>query len=179
MFLYIKALHIIFIVTWFAGLFYMPRLFVYIAENQLKPEPDKSIINKQLLIMTRRLWYGITWPSAILTIIFGGWVWYMYPATPSWLWIKLGLVAGLYLYHFSLEVIFRRQAKGTSQYTGDQMRVWNEVATIFLIPIVMLVVVKDNMSLVYGLVGLLLLIVLLMAAIKIYKRIREKDENQG
>ena len=157
----------------------MPRLFVYIAENQAKSEPEKSIINKQLLIMTRRLWYGITWPSAILTLIFGGWVWYLYPSTPSWLWIKLGLVVGLYLYHLSLEIISRRQANGTSRYTGDQMRVWNEVATIFLIPIVMLVVVKNNMSLVYGLVGLFLLIVLLMAAIKIYKRIREKDAGNG
>jgi putative membrane protein len=86
---------------------------------------------------------------------------------------------GLYLYHFSLEVIYRKQANGTSSYTGDQMRVWNEVATIFLIPIVMLVVVKNNISLFYGLAGLFLLIVLLMAAIKIYKRIREKDNTDG
>ncbi|MCU0404217.1 MAG: CopD family protein [Chitinophagaceae bacterium] len=179
MFLYLKAIHIIFIVTWFAGLFYMPRLFVYIAENQLKPEPDKSILNKQLLTMSRRLWYGITWPSAILTLIFGGWVWYLYPSTPSWLKIKLGLVAGLYLYHFSLEVIYRRQANGTSRYTGNQMRIWNEVATILLIPIVMLVVVKNNMSIIYGLLGLLLLIIFLLAAIRIYKRIRESADNSG
>ncbi len=125
--------------------------------------------------MSKRLWYGITWPSGIVTLIFGGWIWYLYPSpTPSWLWIKLGLVVGLYLYHLSLEIIYRRQASGTSRYTGDQMRVWNEVATIFLIPIVMLVVVKNNMSLVYGLVGLFLLIVLLITAIKVYKRIREK-----
>lgn len=178
-FFYIKAIHIIFIVTWFAGLFYMPRLFVYVAENETKPEPDRTILNKQLLLMSKRLWYGITWPSGILTLVFGGWIWYLYPSpTPSWLWIKLGLVVGLYLYHFSLEIIYRRQANGTSRYTGDQMRVWNEVATIFLIPIVMLVVVKNNMSLVYGLVGLFLLIILLMTAIKIYKRIREKDNKK-
>jgi protoporphyrinogen IX oxidase len=177
LFFYIKAIHIIFIVTWFAGLFYMPRLFVYIAETHDKPEPEKSILQKQLLLMSKRLWYGITWPSAILTLIFGSWIWYLYGPTPSWLWIKVGLVAGLYLYHISLQIIYQRQANGTSRYTGDQMRIWNEVATIFLIPIVMLVVVKNNMSLVYGLAGLFLLIVLLMAAIKIYKRVREKDAN--
>lgn len=149
----------------------MPRLFVYVAEANDKPEPERSILQKQLLLMSKRLWYGITWPSAILTLIFGGWVWYLYPSTPSWLMIKLGLVAGLYLYHISLHIIFRKQANGTSRYTGDQMRIWNEVATIFLIPIVMLVVVKDNMSIFYGLAGLFLFIVLLMTAIKMYKRI--------
>ena len=175
MFLYLKAIHIIFIVTWFAGLFYMPRLYVYIAETANKPEPERTILQKQLLLMSKRLWYGITWPSAILTLIFGGWVWYLYPSTPSWLWIKVGLVAGLYLYHISLQLIYNRMSGGRSRYTGDQMRIWNEVATIFLIPIIMLVVVKNNMSLLYGLAGLLLLIVLLMAAIRIYKHIREKE----
>ncbi len=172
MYLYVKAIHIIFIVTWFAGLFYMPRLFVYIAENGEKPEPEKSILQKQLLLMSKRLWYGITWPSAVLTLIFGGWMWYLYPSTPSWLWVKIGFVAGLYLYHFSLQHIFNKQANATSTYTGQQMRVWNEVATIFLIAIVMLVVVKDNMSLLWGLGGLVLFIFVLLAAIRIYKKMR-------
>jgi len=68
---YIKALHIIFVVTWFAGLFYIVRLFIYFAEAQEKPEPERSILQNQFRIMQKRLWYGITWPSAILTLIFG------------------------------------------------------------------------------------------------------------
>lgn len=173
MYNYIKAIHIIFIVTWFAGLFYMPRLFVYVAEAGEKEEPEKSILLAQLRLMSKRLWLGITWPSAILTLIFGGWMWYMYPATPTWLWVKIGFVVGLYAYHLSLHYIYKKQITNSNIYSGNQMRIWNEVATVFLIAIVMLVVVKSNVSLLYGLLGLLGLIVLLMTAIKIYKRMRE------
>jgi putative membrane protein len=67
----VKALHIIFIVTWFAGLFYIVRLFVYQAEADQKEEPEKSILSKQYKIMAKRLWYGITWPSFVLTLLFG------------------------------------------------------------------------------------------------------------
>ncbi|MCC6762267.1 MAG: CopD family protein [Chitinophagaceae bacterium] len=174
MYFYVKAIHIIFVVTWFAGLFYLPRLLVYLAETQQKNEPEKTILTNHLMLMTKRLWYGITWPSAILTLIFGGWMWYLYPATPSWLVIKLILVVLLYAYHGSLQAIVSKHAKGLFPYTGQQMRIWNEVPTLLLVSVVMLVVVKENMSLVWGLVGLLALIVLLMSAIKIYKNIRQK-----
>ena len=174
MYFYIKAIHIIFVVTWFAGLFYIPRLFVYLAETQDKPEPEKGIVTTQLMLMTRRLWMGITWPSGILTLIFGGWMWYLYPATPSWLWIKIGFVCGLYAYHFSLHFIYTQNAKGLFPYTGQQMRIWNEVATIFLVAIVMLVTVKENISLLWGMLGLVGLIVLLMSAIRMYKLLRSK-----
>lgn len=174
MYFYVKAIHIIFVVTWFAGLFYLPRLLVYLAEAQQKNEPEKTILTNHLMLMTKRLWYGITWPSAILTLIFGGWMWYLYPATPSWLVIKLILVLLLYAYHASLQVIVGKHVKGLFPYTGQQMRIWNEVPTLLLVSVVMLVVVKENMSLVWGLVGLLALIVLLMSAIKIYKNVRQK-----
>ena len=91
---------------------------------------------------------------------------------PTWLEIKLGFVLGLYLYHFSIHVIYRQQMKGIFKYTSQQLRIWNEVATIFLVAIVMLVVVKQNMSWAWGLVGLILFVVLLMSAIKIYKLVR-------
>lgn len=175
MFYYVKAIHIIFIVTWFAGLFYIPRLYVYLAETAQKEEPEKSILHAQLMLMTRRLWYGITWPSAVLTLIFGGWVWWLYPATPGWLHIKLALVLGLYLYHFSLQYIFNQFQKGNSRYTSDQMRIWNEVPTLFLVAIVLLVVVKNNLSVLYGLLGLAALIIVLMSAIRIYKNMRSKS----
>ena len=174
MYLYIKALHIIFIVTWFSGLFYIVRLFIYNAEAAQKEEPEKSILQKQFSIMIRRLWLGITWPSAILTFIFGGWLWYLYDYLPQWLLIKLCFVVGLYLYHVSLHAIYRQQAAGIFKYRSQQLRIWNEVATIFLVIIVMLVVVKQNLSWVWGLTGLILFVVILMSAIKIYKLVRAR-----
>jgi len=175
MYLYIKALHIIFIVTWFAGMFYIVRLFIYNTEANEKMEPARSILNEQMSIMIRRLWFGITWPSAILTLIFGSWMWYSLDATPQWLIIKLLFVAGLYAYHFSLHVIFKQQRNGIFKYSSQQLRIWNEVATIFLVAIVMLVVVKQNLSWAWGLLGLLALIVLLMSAIKLYKFFRARN----
>lgn len=174
MYLYVKALHIIFVVTWFSGLFYIVRLLIYNAEANEKQEPERSILLAQLNLMTRRLWYGITWPSAILTLIFGTWMYIMYAALPTWLIIKLCFVLGLYAYHFSLHAIFKQQMAGIYKYTSQQLRVWNEVATVFLVAIVMLVVVKNSMSFVWALVGLFLFIVILMSAIRIYKNLRSK-----
>jgi len=175
MYLYVKALHIIFIVTWFAGMFYIPRLFIYNTEANEKPSPEKDILQRQFNIMIKRLWLGITWPSAVLTLIFGTWVAYLYvyQQIPEWLWIKLCFVAGLYGYHFSLHKIFLQQSKGIFRYTSQQLRIWNEIATIFLVAIVMLVSVKQSMSLVYGVIGLILFIVILMSAIRIYKILRK------
>jgi len=174
MYLYVKALHIIFIVTWFAGMFYIVRLFIYNTEANEKQEPDRTILKDQFLIMIKRLWFGITWPSAILTLIFGSWMWYLLDATPQWLIIKLVFVAGLYIYHFTLHAIFNQERKGIFKYTSQQLRIWNEVATIFLVAIVMLVVVKQNMSWLWGIVGLLAFVILLMSAIKLYKIVRTK-----
>ena len=172
MYLYVKALHIIFIVTWFSGMFYIVRLFIYNAEADEKKEPERTILLSQLSIMTRRLWYGITWPSAILTLIFGTWMYTMYAALPTWLIIKLCFVLGLYAYHMSLHVIFKQQMAGHFKYRSQQLRIWNEVATIFLVAIVMLVVVKESISLVWALTGLVLLIAVLLIAIRVYKYLR-------
>jgi putative membrane protein len=174
MYNYIKALHIIFIVTWFSGMFYIVRLYIYNREANDKAEPERTILQQQFTIMIRRLWFGITWPSAVLTLIFGPWMWYQYSRwhMDNWLGIKLCFVIGLYAYHFTLHAIYKQQAKGEFKHTSGQLRIWNEVATIFLISIVMLAVVKQSMSLVWGLTGLALFIVLLMSAIKIYKLIR-------
>ncbi len=174
MYLYIKALHIIFMVTWFAGMFYMPRLFIYNAEAAAKPEPVRDALREQFGVMQKRLWYGITWPSAVLTLILGSTTWYLLGVTPTWLVIKLAFVLGLYVYHFSLHMIFKQQQQGIFKYSSQQLRIWNEVATIFLVAIVMLVVVKQSLSFVWGITGLLLFVVLLMSAIKIYKYLREK-----
>jgi protoporphyrinogen IX oxidase len=174
MYNYIKALHIVFIVTWFAGMFYIVRLFIYNTEAGEKNESEKSILRTQFTIMIKRLWFGITWPSAILTLIFGPWMWILLDVLPDWLLIKLFFVAGLYAYHFTLHAIYKQQMKGIFKYTSQQLRIWNEVATIFLVAIVMLAVVKQNMSVVWGLVGLILFVIILMSAIKIYKTLRNK-----
>jgi len=174
MYSYLKALHIIFVVTWFSGLFYIVRLFIYNTEANDRPETERKVLQQQFTLMIKRLWLGITWPSAISTLLLGPTVLYLYGSIDSWMWIKLGFVVGLYLYHFSLQRVYREQQKGVFRYTSAQLRIWNEVATIFLVAIVMLVSVKSNISFVWGLTGLVLFVILLMSAIKIYKTRREK-----
>lgn len=173
MYFYVKALHIIFVVTWFAGLFYIVRLFVYSAEANEKPEPERLILLKQFAIMQKRLWYGITWPSAILTLIFGTWMGLLYGSLPEWLLVKLFFVAGLFAYHIFLHSIFRQQQKEDFRWNSQQLRLWNEVATLFLVAIVMLAVVKQLISFVWGIGVLVAFAFLLFAAIKIYKRLRK------
>ncbi|MFY0606273.1 MAG: CopD family protein [Cyclobacteriaceae bacterium] len=176
-YLYIKALHIIFIVTWFAGLFYIVRLFIYQSEALEKSEPERTILSSQLSLMAKRLWLGITWPSAIITLIFGSWLIIL---QPSWLempfmHLKLTFVFCLYLYHFACHWLYKKLQKGETKYTSNQLRIWNELATIFLVAIVFLIVVKNQMSWIWGTIGILLFGVILMLAIRIYNRIRENS----
>ncbi|MGV3538288.1 MAG: CopD family protein [Rufibacter sp.] len=176
-FLHLKSLHIIFVVTWFAGLFYMVRLFVYYAETAQKPEPEKSILQQQFALMQKRLWYGITWPSAILTLILGFSVVYslnLHLAWPSWLLWKLGFVAGLVAYHLYCHAIFRQQQQGLIKQSSTQLRIWNEVATLFLVSIVFLVVLKNGLDATWGVLWFIGLSVLLMLAIMLYKKLRKE-----
>lgn len=179
--LYIKALHIIFVVTWFAGMFYIVRLFIYNTEAGDQSDPVQSAFRRQYSIMIKRLWFGITWPSAVLTLIFGTstlltgqWHTIVFKPEGKWLLIKLVFVALLYAYHFTLHHIYKEQLKGHFKYTSQQLRIWNEVATIFLVAIVMLVTVKSTMSLLWGFLGMVAFIVVLMSAIRIYKHLRKK-----
>lgn len=181
MYLYLKALHIIFVVTWFAGLFYMPRLFIYNTEALQKDQAVCEALQSQFSIMMKRLWFGITWPSAILTLVFGpvvmfygGWHKILFQPEVKWLLVKLVFVVFLYAYHLSLHRILKQELRGEFKYSSQKLRAWNEIATIFLIAIVMLVVVKQNISLLWGLGGLVVFIIVLMSAIKIYKAMREK-----
>lgn len=175
-YLYIKALHIIFIVTWFAGLFYIVRLFVYHTEAFQKSEPEREILVQQYKLMSRRLWWGITWPSAIVTLCFGLYFLHFYAHNmPNWLWVKLSFVIGLYGYHFYCHRIFRKLQQDVVTFTSQQLRVWNEVATVFLISIVFLAVLKNTLSMVWGLIGLLIFTFILLISIRIYKRIRKRE----
>lgn len=175
-YLYVKALHIIFVVTWFAGLFYIVRLFIYHTEAEKCAEPEKSILQKQYKLMEKRLWYGITWPSMILTILFGTW---MVILNPYWLSnaffiLKLAFVTGLILYHMHSHTIFKRLQRDEVKNTSMGLRIWNEVATVFLVAIVFLIVLKSNTGFIYGMLGLVLFSAALVLAIKLYKRSREK-----
>ncbi|HEX5152884.1 MAG TPA: CopD family protein [Parafilimonas sp.] len=179
---YLKALHIIFVVTWFAGMFYMPRLFIYNTEANNKAAVEKNVLHQQFAVMMKRLWFGITWPSAILTLVFGlivmfsgPWGNILFTAEARWLLVKLGFVLLLYGYHFSIHTIYKQQVAGVFKYSSQQLRVWNEVATIFLVAIVMLATVKQSISFVWGLVGLAGFVIVLMSAIRIYKIARQKN----
>lgn len=178
---YIKSLHLIFIITWFAGLFYIVRLFVYHAEAKDKSEPEQSILIKQYQLMQYRLWYIITWPSAVLASFFAFWmllftdvgqVW----LTQSWMHVKLSFVFLLYLYHLKCHQIFLQLQKGEVKHSSGFFRIWNEGATIILFAVVFLVILKNAVNWIYGVIGIILFSVLLMLGYKFYKKIREKNQ---
>ena len=171
---YVKALHLIFIVTWFAGLFYIVRLFIYQTEALEKPEQERLILKPQLDLMARRLWYIITWPSAVLTLIFGYWV-----LTYRWGYLqqefmqaKLIFVLLLYVYHGYCQVLFNELQAGKARWSSTQRRLWNELSTILLFAIVFLIVLKNTLSMVWGMLGLVGLSLVLLLAIKLYKKYR-------
>jgi protoporphyrinogen IX oxidase len=174
MYFYLKAIHIIFVVTWFAALFYMPRLFVYDIEARQKSELERDILLKQFRIMQKRLWFGIAWPSMIITLVLGTWLALdlSLDFQVEWLTWKIGLVALLVAYHIANHAIMNQLAKNDVRFTSQGMRMWNEIATIFLFGIVFLVVFKNTISLLYGIAGLLGLIVILTFAISLYRRLR-------
>jgi len=171
---YVKALHLIFIVTWFAGLFYIVRLFIYQTEALEKPEQERLILKPQLDLMARRLWYIITWPSAVLTLIFGYWV-----LTYRWGYLqqefmqaKLIFVLLLYVYHGYSQVLFNELQAGKARWSSTQLRLWNELSTLLLFAIVFLIVLKNTLSMVWGMLGLVSLSLVLLLAIKLYKKYR-------
>lgn len=175
--LYIKAIHIIFIVTWFAGLFYIVRLFIYHVEAERRPEGEKKILQSQYKMMERKLWYTITWPSMVLTLISGLWLAYPYLKELSnynWLILKLAFVFGLVLYHLKCGHIFKQLQNDNIKYSSQKLRIWNEIATLFLVAIVFIIVFRNNFDWKWGLVGFLLLSGLLLGLVKYYKKVREK-----
>ena len=173
---YIKSLHLIFVITWFAGLFYIPRIFIYHIEASQKSSPEKEILGTQLKLMAKRLWYIITWPSAILAILFGIWLlalapyWFEQP----WMHAKLGFVVLLIMYHLKTHLIFKELQKNQIKYTSNFMRIWNEGATLILFAVVFLVLLKSTLNMAYGMLGLVGLAILLMLGIKLYKRTRSE-----
>jgi putative membrane protein len=173
----VKSLHIIFVVTWFAGLFYIYRLFVYHAEAETKDNPERDILLHQFRLMEYRLWYIITWPSCVLTLIFGVWLLVLNPGYLSmpWMHLKLFFILCLLLYQWKGQLIYNRGKLRSIGLSGFKLRMWNEVGTILLVAIVFVVVNKDSISWLWGALGLVGLGIVLTLAIKAYKRVRNDE----
>ena len=176
---YIKSFHLIFVITWFAGLFYIVRLFVYHIEANDKPSPEKEILTKQYKLMAYRLWYIITWPSAVLATVFAITLLCIMPEwlQQGWMHVKLTFVLLLILYHLKCHSIFKQLQRDEIKHTTNFMRLWNEGATFILFAVVFLVILKSAINWVFGVIGIFVLAILLMLGYKIYKRIRERNQS--
>jgi putative membrane protein len=176
---YIKSLHLIFVITWFAGLFYIVRLFVYQIEANQKPSPEKEILLQQYKIMTYRLWYIITWPSAVLATLFAVWLLIIMPEwlKEPWMHVKLGFVFALILYHLKCHQMYLQLQNAQFKHSSNFMRLWNEGATLILFAVVFLVILKNAFNWIYGVVGIFVFSIIIMLGFKFYKRIREKNKS--
>lgn len=175
-YVYVKALHIIFVVSWFAALFYMVRLFIYATEAQKKDDVARSVLTPQFILMQRRLWFIIGWPGLSGTYIFGLWMLFYsserasYLLSEPWMWLKLICVAFLTLYHLECQRIHQQQRSGVFKHSSLRLRIFNELATVFLVAIVFLVVVKSTSGLLWGIVGLVAFAAVLMLCVFLYRK---------
>ncbi len=161
----IKALHIIGFTCWFAGLFYIVRLFIYNVEARDRADAATEAFITQYNLMQRRLWYGITWPAMVFTLTFGVWLLIKYTALHgemhTWLHLKTTLLGGLVVYHFILGRIHKQLLRNECRWSSKALRVLNEVATVFLVFIVFLGVLKNTFTLATaGTIGAVLTFVL-------------------
>lgn len=176
MYFYIKAIHIIFVVSWMAGLFYGVRLFIYHTEAQDKPEVERNILTAEYERIERRLWNIIATPAMIMTLLAGIVMIFITPdlMKQSWLMVKLCFVVGLVGYHLICTNMIKQMRNGIFKWTSFQLRLWNEVATIFLFAIVFLAVLKSAVDWIYGMLGLIAFAMIIMSAVKVYKSYRMK-----
>lgn len=174
----VKALHIIFMVSWFAGLFYIVRLFIYHTEAQLKDDTERKILSNQFIIMEKKLWWIITTPAMLLTLVFGIWMLILAPyyLEQGWMHIKLTFVVLLLVYHFVSQKILSDLKKNRFKWTSNGLRVWNEVATLVLVAVVFLVTLKNALNWITATVGFFMVAVGLMIGIKLYKNLRKKSK---
>ncbi|NJL83963.1 MAG: protoporphyrinogen oxidase HemJ [Chloroflexaceae bacterium] len=175
-----KAFHLIGIVVWFAGLFYLVRLFVYHAEASQMPEPAQTILKEQYQLMEKRLYNIITTPGMVVTVAMAAGLIYTEPEVlkASWLHIKLAFVALLLIYHHWCGRIIKKLAQDECHWSGQQFRVFNEAPTVLLVAIVLLAIFKNDLPLdaTTGLIGTL--VVAFAIAIQLYARKRRKDREK-
>lgn len=176
-FLSVKALHIIFMVSWFAGLFYIVRLFIYHTEAQQKEANAKKILSDQFIIMEGKLWWIISTPAMILTLVFGIWMLIDSPyyLQQGWMHVKLSFILLLLFYHFVCQRILFQVKKGVFKWKSNQLRLWNEVATLVLVAVVFLVTLKDSLNWIKATLIFFGVAIVLTIAIKLYKNFREKS----
>ncbi|WP_028297552.1 CopD family protein [Olivibacter sitiensis] len=174
-YLYAKAIHIIFVVCWMSGIFYIVRLFIYHTEARKKSPEEYAILHKQFVMMESKLWWIITTPSMYFTVGAGLLMLHLVPGllSSAWMQVKLVFVLGMLVYHFICQRILFRLREEKSKWSSIQLRIWNEVATILLFAIVFTVVLKSAVNWIYGLIGLVFFSMMIMVAVKIYKRYRE------
>ncbi|MES2827431.1 MAG: protoporphyrinogen oxidase HemJ [Bacteroidota bacterium] len=173
---YVLSVHIIFVVSWMAGLFYSVRLFIYHTEANDRPEVERNILQREYEKIEAKLWHIITTPAMILTVLAGATMVYLRQdllQTP-WFHVKLGFVALLLIYHFICQNIMKQLKDGICKISSFQLRLWNEVATILLVAIVFTVVLKSAVDWVFGLMGLIIFSAVIMLAVKWYKHYRKK-----
>lgn len=174
-----KTFHFVGLIAWFAGMFYLFRMFVYHVEAMDKAEPDRSILTKQFSIMEWRVYKIILNPAIVLTWTCGclmiaayGMDWFK---ESTWLHVKLVLLLGLSAYHGYAKGLIRRLEKGERPYSSEQFRFMNEIPTLFLLSIVLLAVYKNSLNAIYAFLGIVVFMIFLMIGIRAYKRIREKE----
>lgn len=175
-YLYFKAVHIVFVISWMAGLFYLLSLFIYHTEANGKLEPEKSVLTKQFSKMEATLWKIICQPAMLISVAAGACMLYINTdlLQMDWMWLKLGFVAALIVYHFISGNIIIGLRNNHYRWSSFQLRLWRELATIFMIAIVFVVILKNTLDWVYGLVGIMGVALLIMIAVKLYKKSREK-----
>jgi len=152
------ALHLVSVVSLFAGLLYVVRLFIYHVEALEKPEPERSVLVPQYILMEKRLWYAIVNPALVGTTVFGLWLmWMIHAWTFPWFRVKLALVLLLFGYQGICGRIRRELAAGRYKGSARTLRLWNEAATVLLFTIVFTVVFRRPMGAVYGLIAVVVL----------------------
>ncbi|MGF1515561.1 MAG: protoporphyrinogen oxidase HemJ [Elainellaceae cyanobacterium] len=179
-YLWFKAFHLVGVVVWFAGLFYLVRLFVYHIEAQEQPEPARSILQNQYAVMEKRLLRIIATPGMVVTLVMAVGIVSQEPAVLHewWLHTKLALVVGLMGYHHYCSRLMKKLAAGECQWGSKQMRALNELPTLLLVAIVLLAIFKNSFPTnitSYLIVGL---IVLMAASIQFYARKRRLDRER-
>ncbi|HAA32600.1 MAG TPA: protoporphyrinogen oxidase HemJ [Cyanobacteria bacterium UBA8553] len=175
-----KAFHLIGVVVWFAGLFYIVRLFVYHAEASQEPEPAQTILKNQYQIMEKRLYHIITTPGMVVTVAMAIGLLITEPEVlkDGWLHIKLAFVALLVAYHFYCGRIMRRLAAGECNWSGQQFRALNEAPTVLLVSIVLLAVFKNNLPTDITAWGIFGMIIAMAVTIQLYAKKRKRDKEK-
>lgn len=176
---YFLSVHIIFVVSWMAGLFYSVRLFIYHTEAEERPEIERMILQKEYEKIEAKLWNIITTPAMVLTVLAGVCMVCINQGllqTP-WFHVKLFFVALLLIYHFICQNIMKQLKLGKCRISSFKLRLWNEVATVLLVAIVFTVVLKSAVNWIYGLIGLIIFSAVIMLAVKWYKHYRKKHNS--